>query len=162
MSTAVTTLPHPKSVRDTLEELLGRDVEVAPATDPLVPGVKEPVSIAVYVDDQLRTAALALTCLPLSAYAGAAIGLIPKGGAEACIEDKELSPMVTDNLYEILNILSALFNLPGHPHLKLYKVHTIGEIPPTDVSALARAIGHRLDLTVAVAGYGRGKLSFVL
>ena len=158
---AATVLPHPKAVRDMLEELLGRDVEVAPC-DPLVPGEKELVSVAVYVDDSLRTCALVACDLPLSAFAGAAIGLIPRGGAEACVEDRELSPMVRDNLYEVLNIVSALFNLPGHVHTRLYDLHAPGELPPADVSAALRAIGRRLDLTVEIGGYGSGRIAVVL
>lgn len=162
MSTATTTLPTPKAVRDMLEELLGRDVAVAPAPEPLVPGDRELVSVGVYVDDALHMAAVVVTDLALSAFVGAAIGLIPKGGAEACVEDRELSPPVRDNLYEVLNIVSALFNLPGQPHLKLYGVHSVGDLPPTDISALVRAIGNRLDLTVSVAGYGSGRVAIVL
>lgn len=162
MTTAVTVLPHQKAVRDMLEELLGRDCDVALASEPLVPSATDLVGVGVYVDDALKTAAVVATDLSLSAIAGAAIGLIPKGGAEACVEDRELSPMVRDNYYEVLNILSALFNLPGHPHTKLYSVSYPGDVPPSDISARLRSIGGRLDLTVSVAGYGKGKIAFVL
>lgn len=157
-----TTLPHPKAVRDMLEEMLGRDVEVAPATEPLSPTEKDLVSVGVYVDDSLGTAAVVVADLALSAFAGASIGLVPKGAAEDCVDERELTPMIRDNFYEVLNIVSALFNLPGHPHTRLYAMHAVGEIPPSDISARIRALGARLDLTVKVAGYGAGRLSFIL
>ena len=40
---------------------------------------------------------------------------------------------VEANFYEVLNIVSALFNLPDHPHLKLYGTYAPGETPPSDV-----------------------------
>jgi hypothetical protein len=44
--------------------------------------------------------------LPLAAYAGAALGLIPSGGAQACIEDKELSANMGENVTEVCNIVA--------------------------------------------------------
>jgi hypothetical protein len=160
-ATATTTvLPPAKAVRDLLEDLLGRDIEVSPS-EPLVPGVKEPAAVAVYVDKGLRTCAVVTFDLALSAYAGAAIGLIPKGGAEACLEEGELTPMVRDNLSEVLNIFSVIFQKPNVPAVRLYGVYEPGELPPADVSAYARTVGRRLDVTVKVAGYGFGRLAVV-
>ena len=59
------------------------------------------------------------------------------------------------------NILSALFNVPGAPHAKLHKLYAPGEPLPNDIRAYASALGFRLDLDVAVAGYGNGRLSIV-
>jgi hypothetical protein len=67
-----------------------------------------------------------------------------------------------ENLGEVFNILTALFNVPERPHLKMYAVHLPGELPAADVSASLRAFGKRSDLEVTVAGYGTGKLSIVL
>jgi hypothetical protein len=161
MTTLTTALPNPKDVRDMLTELLGRDVTVAPA-EPMPLGERDLVTVAVYVNDALRTAAVVMVDLPLSAYAGAAIGLVPAGGAEAAIEDRELAPSVKENLDEVLNIVSALFNTDGAPHLKLYATYGWGEAPPTDISAVMRAFGQRLDLAVTIAGYGSGRLGIVL
>ena len=157
MSTS--TLPAPKDVRDMLEGLLFRDITVAPGI-PVDP--TKPVGVGVFVDDTLKMAVLAVTDLKLAAYSGAAIGLVPAGGAEAAIEDKELPGSVRDNFFEVLNVLSALFNTPGAPHLRLYAGYAPGEAVPTDVAAGLRTVGRRLDLKVTVAGYGEGQLSFVL
>jgi hypothetical protein len=154
-----TTLPSPKDVRDMLADLLFRDITVSPSA-PVEPD--KPITIAVYVDDNLNTAAVALFDFALSAYAGAAIGLVPPGGAEAAIEDAELPTPVRQNLDEVLNVVSALFNTPGAPHLKLYATYGPDEVPPADISAHVRALGRRLDLAVTVAGYGEGKLSIVI
>ena len=153
-------LPTPKAVRDLLLDLLGRNVEVDVA-DPYAPAQNEPATLAVYVDDGMRTMAVVAADLPFSANVGAAIGLIPKGGAEAAIEDGELSPLLQDNLSEVLNICATLLNTPGQPHVRLHAAYPPGVMPPSDVPGFATVLGQRLDLTVEVAGYGKGRFSVV-
>jgi hypothetical protein len=156
-----TPLPHPKEVKDMLADMLGRDITVAPC-DPYTPVLTDRHSVAVYVDDQNQMAAVVALDLPLSVWVGAAIGLVPPGGAEDQVDEGELSRPVRDNLYEVLNIVSALFNKPGAPHLKIYSLHAPGEAVPSDVALLVKSLGNRLDLDVTVAGYGKGKLGLVI
>ena len=158
---AVTALPHLKSLRDMLVEMMGRDVTVAPA-EPWAPTPRDPGAVAVYVDDRSRLQALIAVDLELSAAMGSAIALIPADAAAAAVEARSLTEGMQENLYEVLNILSALFNMPNRPHLKLYAMHAPGALPPADVSAQLRAFGKREDLTVQVDGYGQGRLSLVL
>lgn len=154
-------LPQPKQLKDLLVELLDRDVTLTPAT-PFAPAPDTAASIAVYVDDQLRISALILCDLAFSAHAGAAIGLIPPGGAQAAIDDGKLTDTIAENLYEVLNIAASMFNVAGADHLRLHALHPAG--PPIDpqlrISALT--LGRREDLTIDVAGYGAGSVSVVL
>jgi hypothetical protein len=156
-----TPLPHPKEVKDLLGDMLGRDITVAPC-DPYTPVMTDRHSVAVYVDDQNQMAAVAALDLPLSVWVGAAIGLVPAGGAEDQVDEGELSRLVRENLYEVMNIFSALFNKPGAPHLKIYSMHAPGEAVPSDVALLVKSLGNRLDLDVTVAGYGSGKIGVVI
>ena len=146
-------LPQPKQVRDLLADLLGREVTLSPAV-PFAPGPDTAASVAVYVDDQLQIRALIACDLSCSAHAGAAIGLVPPGGAEAAIEDGKLT--------DVLIIAASMFNVPGADHLKLHALHPAG--PPLDpqlrISTLT--LGRREDLAVSIAGYGDGALSVVL
>ena len=153
-------LPSPKDIRDVLADLLGRDVDVAPC-DPVVPAPDRPATLAVFVDDALATTCVGVMDLPLSAWVGAAIGLVPFGGAQGCVEDGELTPMVRDNLYEVLNVLSSTLNRPGASHQKLYAMHEPGSLPPADVMSWAKVVVGRIDLSVSVAGYGSGALGLV-
>lgn len=153
-------LPDPKAVRDLLLDLLGRNVDVA-VSDPYAPKPSEPATLAVYVDDSLRTMAVIALDLDISAHAAAAIGLVPVGGSEAAIEDGELSPLLQDNLAEVLNICASLLNAPGHPHVKLHAAYPPGAAVPGDVHGYAAVLGHRLDLAVDITGYGRGRWSIV-
>ena len=154
-------LPQPKQLRDLLADLLGRDVTLSPAT-PFAPAPDTAASIAVYVDDQLRISALILCDLAFSAHAGAAIGLIPVGGAQAAIDDGKITDAMSENLYEVLNIAASMFNVAGADHLRLHALHPAG--PPLDpqlrISTLT--LGRREDLTADIAGYGTGAVSVVL
>lgn len=158
----ISTIPHEKAVRDALTGLLFRECEIYPADDPVVHSATSLATTAVYVDDRLQTAAVIVADLPFSAYAGAAIGLVPPGGAEAAIEDRELAPSVKENLDEVLNVLASLFNAKGEPHVRLYKTYSLRELPPNDILAVTGQLVRRLDVAVAIAGYGKGHLSIVL
>ena len=154
--TVMHTIPAPKAVKDLLEGLLGRTVDVTPAN----PARAEDVAtafVAGYVDDALRLSVVAGLDLSLAAYVGAAIGLVPLGGAEACIEDTELSPMLAENVGEVCNVLTTLLNREGQPHLRLYSAHKPGQPAPNDVVGHLLALGRRLDLDVEVTGYGAGR-----
>jgi hypothetical protein len=161
MTTATSILPNTKALRDLLLELMQKGIDIKPG-QPWAPTPERPAAVALYVDDSTKLKTLVFCDLALGAYLGACIGLVPPGGAKACVEDGKLSPTISDNLYEVFNIVSALFNVPDHPHLKLYQVHDPGDALPGDVAAHCRAMGARDDLEVSVAGYGSGSLSIVL
>ena len=156
---AATTLPTAKDVRDLLEALLGRDVDLsdgrrlADATAAMV---------GVYVDDRLGMRALVMMNLHLAATVGSAIGLMPVGGVEAAIEDGELLGVQQDNAAEVLNVVASLFNVGDAPHLRLYATSGPGEAAPDDVVAAVTELGGRADWCVGVKGYPGGLLSVLL
>jgi hypothetical protein len=154
-------LPVPKDVRDLFEDLLGRPVTMTPADPVLADGLKK-MLVSLYTDDTRRLAAVIGMDLSLTVYAGAAIGLLPPGGAQDCVDDGVITPMVAENVREVCNIMVSLLNRKGGPHLKLDQVFQPGEPPPADACAILLALGRRVDLTVAVGGYGSGKLSITL
>lgn len=154
-------IPASLAVRNLLEDLLGREVTVTPA-DPVVAKDLPGTVVAVYVGDHLKLAAVLGLDLSLAAYAGAALGLLPAGGAEDAIEEKNLPPALAENVRELCNILTSLLNREGAPHVKLDRVLLPGEPVPNDAAAHLLAIGRRLDLGVQVARYGGGRLSLSL
>ena len=156
----LTPVPTALDAREMLSGLLGREVTVQ-MTDAFVGDVGDGATYAVYQDDQARTRAVAVMDLAMSAYAGAAIGLMPVGAAEVAIEEKDLSPVVQENLGEVLNVMAALLNAPDCPHVKLTSVTHVGSTPDGEVAAHATTVGRRLDLTVTVPQFGTGKLSIV-
>jgi hypothetical protein len=154
-------LPVPKNVKDLFEDLLGRGITVSPA-EPVRAAELNNTLVSLYVDDGLRLAAVVGMDLPLAVYCGAALGLLPPGGAQDAVADKQLSPMLTENVGEVCNVLNGLINREGMPHIRLYQTFAPGESPPTDAAGQLLALGRRLDLKVEVAGYGSGKFSMVL
>ena len=154
-------LPAAKDVRDMLTGLVGKDVGVAPGA-PVTPTPDKPVSVAVYVDPHMAINAICVMDLAASAYTGGALALLPPGGAQDAVEeDGELSGMMVEALHEVVNVLSALLNVPGAPHSKLHKLYAPGEDLPGDIEGML-ANFNRLDLAVEVPGYGKGAISFVL
>jgi hypothetical protein len=161
MSTGTVQVPAAKDVRDMLTGLVGKPVNVSPGA-PVTPAPDRPVSVAVYVDPGMAVNALCLLDLGASAYTSGALALLPPGGCQDAVEeDGELSGMLVEALHEVVNVLSALFNVPGAPHSKLHKLYAPGDDLPGDIEGLL-ANFNRIDLVVEIPGYGKGGLSLVL
>jgi hypothetical protein len=153
-------LPHPKDVRDLLEGLLGREVEVG-AGEPVLPTETALAGVGLYVEDNLSLAAAIAADLELTAYAGAALGLIPAGSAQDMIRSRQVSDAVWENFGELLNIGVSLLRHDSTPHVRLYSANEPGDLPQADVCELLRGLGRRIDLSVTISGYGTGNLSIV-
>ena len=154
-------LPDAKAVKDMLSGLVGKPVGVTPGA-PVTPTEKDPVSVAVYVGPTMAVNALCVMDLPLAAWTGGALALLPPGGVQDAVEeDRELTAMLTEALHEVVNVLSALFNVPGAPHSKLHASYAPGDDLPGDIAGMLAAF-NRLDLAVEVPGYGKGRLSLVV
>jgi hypothetical protein len=157
---STTTLPTVKDVHDLLGDLLGREVETTLHDG--APGPLDPrACLGVYQDDRHNSVAVVITDLPLSVYLAAALALTSKDAADELVKEKTLSPTYAENLHEILNILGTLFNRPGTPPTRLTAMHAPGEPVPPRVAAQASGTGNRLDMAVAIPGYGSGLLSLV-
>ena len=153
------TLPAPKAVKDMLEAMLGRDVDVA-LGDPVA--VQSCAALGVFHTDLGQLSSVVLTDLPLAAYLGTSIALIPAGGAEAAIEDGALSPAVFENVCELLNVFASVLNEHSDTHQRLVSTSP-GVIGASgDAVELAAHPANRLDLTVTVSRYGTGSWSVVL
>jgi hypothetical protein len=152
-------LPTPKGVRDLWELLFGRDVNVS-LSDFSQPRSSD--SIGEFVDDYRRRRVLAICDLDLAVYAGCAFGLMPAAGARDMIEERYATGAVLENVYEILNVSTALFNFDGRPHVRLGAFHGPGQLLPPAVQEASRRVVERLDLAVEIAKYGSGRLAFVL
>jgi hypothetical protein len=161
MTAPTVQLPAAKDVKDMLSGLVGKEVTVCPGA-PVTPAPDKPVSVAVYVDPYMAINALCVMDLAASAYTGGALALLPPGGCEDAVEeDGELTALLVEALHEVVNVLSALFNIPGAPHSKLHKLHAAGETLPGDVEGMLAGF-NRIDLAIEIPGYGKGGISFVI
>ena len=158
--TTMGALPERQQIKDLFEGLLGRDVSISDGS-PVDPSASVGPMLGVYVDDQNHLSAVVLMDFPLAAYAAAALGLVPKGGADASIEDGELSAMLCENAGEILNVLAAPIGDASGVHQRLDQTITPTDPLPGDVAAWTATLGSRIDLTLEIKGYGSGDLSVV-
>lgn len=154
-------LPAPMQIRELFTSMLDRDITMGP-TSPFAPSHLNPATIAVYTEDSLEIRALLLLDLPLSAYLGAAIGLVPASGAAAAIEAGAIPDNIKDNVSEVLNIATSLFNVEHAPHVRLYSVHPAGGEMPGHLQMMALTLGRREDMKIEIQGYGTGRFSIVL
>jgi hypothetical protein len=154
----MTDLPTLKSLHDTLESLLGRDVRTVLAGD-MPEDVALKGVLARYVDDHGALQVVAVWDLPAAANVGAAVGLLPRGAAEAALEDGELTANLVENLTEVSNVLASTFNVPGNPHVRLTGIVVPVAGAPADAQHLARTARQRLDFDVEVDGYGAGRIA---
>jgi hypothetical protein len=161
MSTTLESSPLPSraAVRGLVEDLVGRPVELSDG-DP-VPASTTNV-VAVYVNDALGLAAAVVVDLPGAARIGGALGMLPRGGVDDAIDEQDVSGMLRDNCYEVLNVLAATFNVAGAPHVRLYEMYGPNASLPADVAALTARTGERLDVVLAIAGYGDVRVSVVV
>jgi hypothetical protein len=154
----VSPLPSRLAVRTLIEGLVGRDAELKDC-DPL--STKPTNVIGVYVTDKLTVSAVAVLDLEGAARLGGALGMLPKGGVDDAISEGDLSGLLRDNAYEVLNVLASVFNVENAPHVRLYQMYgPVGSVP-ADVLGLSQMMGSRLDVSLDVAGYGPARLSLI-
>lgn len=150
-------LPSSMAVRELLERLLGRDVDAVVCPPP----VTATAMLGLYACERDRMTAVVTLDLPLAAYLGCSLALLPPGIAESAIADGALPEDLSENVGEVLNVLTAVLNEHFGTRQRLYGSYP-GAEAPADAAAYSKALGNRLDLQVTVPGYGTGTLSFVL
>ena len=153
-------LPDRKVVKDLFEGLLGRDINIT-AGKPVDIGIPKPV-IAAYIDNDIRLRSVVLMDLNLAARAGAAIALVPKGGADAVLESTLLLPHLFDNASEICNVLGAPLGEASGIHQRLQMTYAPSDPVPQHILTVAAQVGMREDLLLDISGYGTGTLSMVV
>ncbi|NLA35444.1 MAG: hypothetical protein GX868_07120 [Actinobacteria bacterium] len=143
------TTPTPDAVRTLLAGLLGRQVTVSDLAASECAGALA----GRYVTSADGEVAAGFVCdLGAAAYLGAALTLVPRTQAEECIANGQISDTLGENLTEVLNIASRLFNDAGWQHLRLVDVvDAVGAEP-------WRAVG---TFSVEVEGYGAGAVQLV-
>jgi hypothetical protein len=127
----------------------------------------EPVSedgpkcvVAIYLSDDDAPIAAALADYPFAAFTGAALTMIPAGGAEDAVADKDLGGAILENVHEVFNICSRLLMDADSPHLRLSDVYEgIGAVPEEHKAVFAAT--DRVSFQVEVPNYGTGNVTFL-
>jgi hypothetical protein len=139
---------------------VGRNVTVSPGA-PVTPTPDRPVAVAVYVAPDMSVNALCLLDLGAAAYTAGGLALLPPGGCQDSVEEGELSALQVEALHEVVNVLSALYNVAGSPHSRLHKLYAPGEEVAGDLAGMLAGY-NRIDLDVEIQGYGKGSISLVV
>jgi len=155
-----TPVPSAFEVRELFEGLLGRAVEWTADShrvDPI-----NGATVGTYIDDVGQVRAVVALDVPLTAWAGSAIALLPHNGAESTVKSGLVTSAQFDNVSEILNVAASMFNQQGCSHLRLETVYAPRETLPPEVAQYVLAPAGRLDGVLAIQGYNGGSVSVVV
>jgi len=115
---------------------------------------------AIYLSDDDEPIAAALADYPFAAFSGAALTMIPVGGAEDAVADKDLGDLILENVHEVFNICSRLLMDADSPHLRLSNVYEgVDAVPEEHKSVFAAS--DRVSFQVDIPNYGTGNVTFL-
>ena len=123
--------------------------------------IEDPRVVAAYNDmeGQLR---FAITCdLSVANSLGAALTMIPPGGAEDATVEGSVPANIGDNLYEVLNICSTVFADIEHHRIVLSKVHLPGQQIPAELTETVASAETMLQIQYELAHYPSGRISML-
>ncbi len=146
-------MPTREAVRKLLADLFVRRVSIGRATV-----AHDHAYLAELITDEDELFAICAIDLPLAAHMGSALCQIPPGMAHDSVRRGKLPPNLEDNLREVINILSSVFNGEGMTHLRLREMRPAGiETFQALRTQLDKATA-RYDLHISIDGYGAGDL----
>ncbi|MBX2886718.1 MAG: hypothetical protein KTR32_42620 [Granulosicoccus sp.] len=149
-------VPTEKSVGDILTSLYGKEVTTV-AADPL-PAADSFVSS--YLCDEDKTVAVCLADYAAVGNAGGSLLMLPVGGIEDAVNDKDISKNMSEGFYEVVNVLSRVLMDNNSLHLRLDKLY-----PPGEATAVTEELGSDIEemgFDITVQGYATGRISFQL
>lgn len=147
-------LPEAGSVGELLSGLLDAAVEVEPVV------VRERSAewtglVAPLAKDNGILAAAMVADAAFAARSSAAMLLQPVES----VADPTLDAETVETAHEVFNVLSAAFNSPTTPHVKLDGCHQLPGSPPASVEALLRYPYRQREYRVELGDYGSGRLT---
>lgn len=150
-------IPEKGAVADLLGIVLGDDLGVNPEDAENLDGQ----FVATYIDDDDKLVAIGGGNPAFVAYAGAALSMIPAATAQEMIDKNDITPAISANFYEVMNICSRLLMTEADDrHLRLDKTLAPGEAAEyvSQLNGGGTPVGFKLE----VPNYGAGHLSFLV
>ncbi len=127
-------------------------VEESKSSEP----IGAPRVVATYVDNEGHPRFGIVCDLALANSLGAALTLIPVGGAEDATAAGTVPENIADNLHEVFNICAAIFADTGNERIVLDRVHLPGESTDADYS-----FESLVEVDLDIDRYTTGRLSLV-
>jgi len=135
--------------------LLGRNV-TAEKTPTIRIAPTDPSAVAIYETAEGTIAGLCQCDIDLAHRAGAALCLIP---ADSRLSAAKFDSALLENFQEILNICAQLFAGKDHRRIKLRSVALTAAACPQEVAGLLKSPPWRMDVKLAINGYGSGRMA---
>ncbi len=148
-------LPAPDGLALTLRSLFGRAVTVK-----VLPVLVAPVASSLTASYELDDGTVGGACIldvQLAASLGAALALMPPAVAAEAVRRGALDAALMENVHEVLNICTGLFEGGDAPHVRLGAVGT-GAVPAA-VQAMLKVPRNTVTIEVTVQGYPPGKFA---
>jgi hypothetical protein len=114
----------------------------------------------VFIADSGEPVALCGADANLAANMGAAFSLLPVGVAKDAAKTRDLTPVMIDNVREIMNICTRLVMDATSPHLKLEQIYPVKSLPAAGAALLGAPKGRR-EFQLQFPKYGGGVLTFL-
>jgi hypothetical protein len=128
------------------------------------PGAKldiSPKGVSYFGLDAANDAKLSAVCacdLAFAAQSGAALSMLPPISAKEAMKQRELSPVMLENLYEVMNICTRLVLRDDSPPVKLRTVTQMSALPAEQAASIGAA-KRRADFEIGSEKYGSGLLA---
>ena len=152
--------PKPDAVKQILSDLLGREITITKTNAPVLDR-ETPAVVSDYHDDE-GPAAVCITDLRLSNALGAALTMVPASAVEAAVQKSQIDEANLENLSEIVNVMTRLFNHDDCTHVRWRQAIAIpGEVAEDVTQLMAQPLARR-DYLVEVEEYGAGTLSILV
>lgn len=116
--------------------------------------------LAIYRNDEGILVSVCQTNLEFAARAGGALTMIPAGGCDDVIAEKELSSTLFENSREVMNLLVTLISKEDNKRVFLNEYVKVGDPVPDDVQALLGGGQAQVSMNVDFDRYGSGTISF--
>jgi len=151
-------VPTSETVSDLLKMLYGDDLSSSDCNvDDMLP-----YRVATFVDDENNVVAAVACDIEFVVYSGAALSMIPSGGADDMISDKEATSSVLDNFHEVMNIYSKLFMTETSAHLRLGKILEAADAADSVSVQALNATATTVGFDVSIPEYGSGKMMTIV
>ena len=87
--------------------------------------------------------------------------MIPVAVANEAARKGVVSESINENLCEVANVMSSLFNHDGGVHVRLREVVQAPKMLPAPLPDLLKRPAARVDFNVSIQGYGAGPMAIV-
>lgn len=149
---------RPERIGRLFQDLLRRKVEATAI--PVFPFSKTDTTLTAQFSTGDSTVLAVCVCdLELVLGAGAALCLVPLYEVQENVKAKRWAPSLVDNFKEVLNICAQLFADSQSDRVRLDSVSFGTEPRPPKSADLIAKPGRRMDVKLAIDGYGAGRIS---